>query len=129
MIARLTGSGSDDQTVAIRSKSGSFSSNSGKPDGKTGFGDDVTSESEMVCRKCVSVFKTGATSPQQPEAPHVTTTDDPRLHQWLHQNSKSRPFDDPELRSTIESWSHLPNAVKSGIIAMVKSAEPPDMGT
>ena len=59
MIARLTGSGSDAQTVTILTKSESFSSNSGKPDGKTGFEDDVTSESEMVCREGTPVFDTG----------------------------------------------------------------------
>jgi len=59
MIARLTGSGSDGQAVTILPNSGPFSINSGKPDGKTGLEDDVTSESEMVCRECVSVFETG----------------------------------------------------------------------
>ncbi len=58
-MARFTGSGSDGQTLTILPKSGSFSTNSGKPDGKTGFEDDVMSESEMVCRECVSVFETG----------------------------------------------------------------------
>ena len=62
MIARLTGSGSDGQTVTILPKSGSFSSNSGKPDGKTGRVDSVTCLSGDACGFTAPVLKTGVPS-------------------------------------------------------------------
>ena len=34
-----------------------------------------------------------------------------------------KPSQDPELTLIIERWEHLPDAVKTGIMAMVKASE------
>ena len=50
-------------------------------------------------------------------------TPDLWVYQWVHQNAENRPFDDLELWSVIEAWSLLPDAVKSGIVAMVNATQ------
>jgi len=40
---------------------------------------------------------------------------------WVYQNAGKCPFDDPELRNIVEACSDLPDALKSGISAMVST--------
>jgi hypothetical protein len=45
------------------------------------------------------------------------------VYQWVHQLSESGAFDDPEFQLLAQSWRHLSDAVKSGMVAMANASQ------
>jgi len=43
-------------------------------------------------------------------------------HQIAHQTDANHPPANPDLHAIVEAWPDLPDAVKAGIVAMVKAA-------
>jgi len=65
------------------------------------------------------VFKTGDANPEPQTPQQVTETANSVLPSGL---PDSVPID-PDLAAVVEAWPKLPEAIKAGILAMIRAAE------
>ncbi len=86
--------------------------------GVTGF-EPATSSSRSKGSSIPNTANTDHAKPNSPVCTPVCTSDAEDEHGWISEASE----DSPELMVVVEAWPLLPQAVKAGILAMVRVSQ------